>query len=224
MTTFLPWLPYLDRRIELVIAQLPGRGRRSQEKPFSQMDLLIDELFGAMLTQLDKPFAFFGHSMGSKIAYELARRLQQNHFPTPEHFFASGSGAPCVPRRAAHIHRLPDAAFIERITKLSGVPQAVLDNEELMQFLLPMLRADFKLVETYSAKPDCKLPSSLTLLGGMSDVLVAVDDLRQWMPLFEQPGPLLLFEGGHFFIGQHTGELVEIVNSTVFPAECRRYG
>lgn len=222
ITTYLPWLPLLDPDIEMVIVQLPGRGRRSHEKPFFQMDLLVDELFGAMLARLDKPFAFFGHSMGSKIAYELAKRLQQNRFPAPVHFFASGSGSPCVPRRAAPIHRLSNAAFVERISKLCGVPQAVLDNAELMQFLLPMLRADFKLVETYAGKSDFRIQSKITMLGGVEDALVSSDDLGKWSALFEDSGSLILYEGGHFFINQCAGDIVEMINATLFNESARQ--
>ena len=193
ITTYLPWLPLLDQRIELIIVQLPGRGRRSKEKPISQMDTLVDGLFGAMFSLLDKPFAFFGHSMGSKIGFELAKRLHQNQFPCPDHFFASGSTAPCAPRHAALVHRLPDDAFIERISKLAGIPQAVLDNQELMQFLLPTLRADFKLVETYMSKFSTTIPSRVTLLGGDRDALVTADELDKWSVHFEQSGSRFLF-------------------------------
>ena len=161
------------------------------------MDTLVDGLFGAMFSLLDKPFAFFGHSMGSKIGFELAKRLHQNQFPCPDHFFASGSTAPCASRRAALVHRLPDDAFIERISKLAGIPQAVLDNQELMQFLLPTLRADFKLVETYMSKFSTTIPSRVTLLGGDRDALVTADELDKWSIHFEQSGSRFLFKGGH---------------------------
>lgn len=222
ITTYLPWLPLLDQRIELVIVQLPGRGRRSAEKPFSRMDLLVEELFGAMFSLLDKPFSFFGHSMGSKIAFELAKLLYSKGFPTPDHFFASGSASPCVPRRAAPIHRLPDSAFIARITKLSGVPQAVLDNQELMNFLLPMLRADFKLIETYVGRRDCVIPGSLTMLGGVDDVVVSTDELSKWSQHFQHSAATRLFQGGHFYLHSFVDDLVQTVNATLVAAHARQ--
>src|SRR5690606_31838525 len=142
--------------------------------------------------------------------------------PAPVHFFASGSTSPCVPRRASPVHRLPDAAFVGRISKLCGVPQAVLDNTELMQFLLPMLRADFKLVETYCGKSDVRIQSKVTMLGGGEDVLVSPDDLSKWSALFEDSGPLMLFEGGHFFIHQNIGDIVKVINATLFSESARQ--
>ncbi|MGB3623162.1 MAG: alpha/beta fold hydrolase [Ketobacter sp.] len=216
IATYLPWLELLDPRLELVIVQLPGRGKRQHEKPFTQMEPLVDALFAAMFSAIDKPFAFFGHSMGSKIAFELAKRLQQNQFPCPRHFFASGCASPCLSRRIAPVHRLPDTAFIQRLTQLSGVPQAVLDNRELMQFLLPMLRADFKLVETYVGKADTKIPSRITPLGGANDVLVDTDELQQWTDHFEQSNAVRVFQGGHFYLHQFSNEVTQTINSTLF--------
>lgn len=213
INTYLPWLPLLDRPIELVIVQLPGRGRRARERAFTRMNVLVEELFGNMLTKLDRPFAFFGHSMGSKIAYELAIRLQNSQLPVPEFFFASGSGSPCLPRRGAQIHRLPDSQFLERIRKLSGVPQQVLESRELMAFMLPMLRADFKLVETYVGKFEALLPSRLIVMGGRQDAVVAFDDLRHWTELFLHADPIKLYEGGHFFLNQHIDDIVRTINT-----------
>lgn len=213
IATFLPWLPMLDSDIELVIVQLPGRGKRRHEPPHSHMDLLVDELFGAMFSQLDKPFAFFGHSMGSKIAFELALRLHQNRFPVPTHFFASASAAPGLPRRAAPVHRLPDAALIERLTQLCGVPRAILDHHELMTVLMPTLRADFKLVETYVCQSDVTIPSRLTVLGATDDEVVKVKELMQWAAHFEQLDTIQLFEGGHFYLNKAGNTLTQTINS-----------
>lgn len=215
INAYLPWLSRLDPHLELVIVQLPGRGKRAKERPVTRMDLLVDELFGNMLTKLDKPFAFFGHSMGGKIAYELAKRLHRDMLPLPELFVASGSGSPCLPRRGAPLHRLADARFKEKIRELSGVPQPVLENEELMAFLLPILKADFKLVESYAGKYQAPLPSRLVILGGEEDTFVARDDLLAWRDLFVKTESVRLFEGGHFFINHHSHDIVDTINASL---------
>lgn len=215
INAYLPWLKLLDPHIELVIVQLPGRGKRAKERAFTRMDLLVDELFGNMLTKLDKPFAFFGHSMGGKIAYELAQRLQREKLPLPELFVASGGGSPCLSRRGAPLHRLVDARFKEKIRELSGVPQQVLENEELMAFILPILKADFKLVETYVGKYTVALPSRLVILGGEADTFVARDDLLAWRDLFVETESVRLYEGGHFFINHHSHDIVGTLNASL---------
>lgn len=215
VNAYLPWLARLDPSLELVIVQLPGRGQRARERPFARMEQLVDELFGNMLTRLDKPFAFFGHSMGGKIAYELAKRLQRDMLPLPELFVASGSGSPCLPRRGTPLHRLPDALFREKIRELSGVPQQVLDNEELMAFVLPILKADFRLVETYTGKYEAPLRSRLVILGGNADTFVARDDLLSWRDLFVKTESVRLYEGGHFFINHHSHDIVDTINASL---------
>ncbi|GGO80868.1 thioesterase [Marinobacterium nitratireducens] len=219
INAYLPWLSRLDPQLELVIVQLPGRGQRARERPFARMDLLVDELFGNMLSRLDKPFAFFGHSMGGKIAYELAKRLQREQLPLPELFVASGSGSPCLPRRGAPVHRLPDALFKEKIRELSGVPRQVLENEELMAFVLPILKADFKLVESYAGRFESPLSSRLLILGGNADTLVTRDELLAWRELFVETDGIRLYDGGHFFINQHSDDIIDRINVSLLGGE-----
>lgn len=211
--TYRPWLNHLHRDIELIAVQLPGRGSLLDAPPYDNMQELAAALCAQIKDHIDGPYIFFGHSLGSKIAFELACELQRQRCPLPRHFFASGAGAPFKPRRAAPIHTLPDAEFMRRVGALNGTPAKVLQNKELMQFMLPMLRADFKLVETYLGNRDCVLPTALTILGGDRDAAVAREDLLAWQEVFCGRIDVKIFAGGHFFINQYTAEIAASINA-----------
>jgi surfactin synthase thioesterase subunit len=128
---------------------LPGRKDRLHEAPFTRLPPLVQALSGAIFPYLDKPFAFFGHSMGALIAFELVRHLRRQQRPTPVHLFVSGHGAPELDTPRSPIHQLPHHAFIEELCRLNGTPDEVFKNEELLELLLPALRADFAVCEEY---------------------------------------------------------------------------
>ena len=207
-----PWLKHLSRDIELIAVQLPGRGSLFGQRLFDNMADLVAELFIQIKERIEKPFMFFGHSMGSKIAFELACTMQREHCPLPMHFFASGAGAPFKPRKAAPIHPLPDDEFIRRVSALNGTSEKVLQNRELMQFVLPMLRADFKLAETYLSDSQAVLPITATIMGGDSDTAISREDLLAWQQVFGRVQDIKIFEGGHFFINEHIAEIVATIN------------
>ncbi|NET53840.1 MAG: thioesterase [Merismopedia sp. SIO2A8] len=143
------WHRELTSNVELCPIELPGRENRIREKPISNLEVLTEKLVEIFLPHSEQPFALFGHSMGALIAYELARKLQQKNI-NPVYLFVSGRQAPNIPELYPPFHLLPDAEFIEKLTNIyPSMPDAVLKEEELMQLFLPVLRADFALVETY---------------------------------------------------------------------------
>ena len=109
--TFIPWVKQLPSWLELVAVQPPGRSSRMFEEPYQEMQLLIDDLILAFKQLIDKPFMFFGHSLGSRVAFELSKRLQSEGLPLPQHFIASGSRAPFIPCREKPIFDLPEEQF-----------------------------------------------------------------------------------------------------------------
>jgi medium-chain acyl-[acyl-carrier-protein] hydrolase len=125
-TIFRSWPDELASSVEVCAIQLPGRGARMTEKPFIRMSALVSALTDALLPLFDKPFAFFGHSMGAWICFELARRLQREHAIEPLHLFVSGAGAPHVPSRELPLHALPEDEFIEALGGLNGTPKELL--------------------------------------------------------------------------------------------------
>src|SRR5205814_4666171 len=154
---FRTWSENLPPEIEACPIQLPGRESRLLEAPFSQLFSLIEPVAQALLPYLDMPCAFFGHSMGALVSFELARYLRRQHGLSPVHLFVSGRRAPQLSDPDPPIHPLPEAEFLEELRSLKGTPEEVLQNTELLQLLLPLLRADFAVCETYAYAPETPL-------------------------------------------------------------------
>lgn len=198
--TFRTWPDSLPRAIELCPVELPGRGKRIRSVPFTRLQLLVQAIAIAILPYLDKPFAFFGHSMGGLVSFELARLLRKNYGKIPVHLFISGYRAPQIPDPDPPIHDLPEPEFLEELRRLNGTPQAVLENTELMQMLLPAIRADFAVIETYAYTPESPLDCPITAFGGLQDREVSWDDLKAWQEQTNAAFSLHMLPGDHFFL------------------------
>lgn len=216
--TYLKWAADLAEDIELVAVQPPGRAARINESPISSMPEMIRQLrhFDAVFQA--KPFALFGHSLGSKIAYELAATLIRQHIAKPIHLFISGSGAPHVPCNHEPLHSLPEAQFIEKLEKLNGTPSEILRNRELMALLTPLIRADFKIGDTYQAVTS-PIHCAFTVFGGDADYDVTREMLHAWHDLSLYRGPVHMVGGDHFFIEQNPLPVINVINHTLSPSK-----
>ncbi|HKR15371.1 MAG TPA: alpha/beta fold hydrolase [Pyrinomonadaceae bacterium] len=186
--------------VQICAVQYPGRGSRVKETPFTDCQLLVEAFIPHLLPLLNKPFAFLGHSMGAIIAYEVARRLQQEHGLQLERLFVSGRRAPQTVVQEPPTYNLPDPEFMEELRRLNGTPQAVLDHPELMQLMLGIIRADFTLTQTYKYTPGPKLNCPISVFGGLEDVDVTREQLDGWCELTNNRCSVQMFEGDHFFI------------------------
>lgn len=195
------WHESLPMEIEVCPLALPGRERRMREKGFTSMAPLIDALAGALDPYLDDlPFAFFGHSMGAAISYELSHRLIRDGRPLPSRLFVSGRRAPHLEGDDKADYLLPDDAFIERLREMQGTPEEVLANRELMGLIMPLLRADFELIDTHGPTSYGSLTCPITAFGGVGDVDVEAQEVAAWKELTEGDFDLHMLPGGHFFI------------------------
>lgn len=194
------WADFLPKNIEIFPIELPGRGGRMRDIPYQNMQPLVNDLGEALLPYLEKPFVFFGHSMGALIGFELARLFRKRQLPGPLHLFASGHVAPQAGYTHKPIFDLPEPDFIEELRKLEGTPEAVLNNAELMQLLIPMLRADFEVNETYSYEPEPPLEIPISAYGGLTDNDVSRELLEAWREQTASEFKLQMFAGGHFFL------------------------
>src|SRR5262249_19393623 len=140
------------------------------------------------------------HSLGALVAFELARRLRRDGGPQPARLFVSGCPAPQARTREKSVHTLPDAEFIEELRRLKGTPAVVLADDELMELLLPTLRADFALCEPYAFAPGPPLTCPISALGGLADDTVSRHDLDPWREQTTGPFRLRLLPGDHFFL------------------------
>jgi medium-chain acyl-[acyl-carrier-protein] hydrolase len=201
---FRQWPESLPDTVEVCAVQLPGRGSRLLEPPMTAMPQLIQALAQALLPHLDKPFAFFGHSMGTTISLELARYLRAEFRVEPVHLFVSGSRAPQVRKTEPPNYDLPEAEFLEVLRRLDGTPTEILEHPELMQLMLPVLRADFQLVQTYAYTAAAPLDCPITAYGGLQDKEVDRKRLQAWRSQTTAQFSLNMIPGDHFFI--HTSQ------------------
>ncbi|MEU8238200.1 alpha/beta fold hydrolase [Actinoplanes missouriensis] len=196
---FRGWRDALPGGVDIRAAQLPGRENRVGEPPARRIGPLVDALHEAITPYLDLPYAFYGHSMGALVAFELARRLRRAGAPEPAHLFLAAFRAPQLPNPNIKIHHLPDEV-LKTVLRTEGTPQHVLDNEELMRALLPTLRADIELCDTYEYRTEPALATPITVFGGHQDVRVSRSDLEPWQAQAAGPFRLVMLPGSHFFL------------------------
>jgi len=197
---FRKWGDFLPSTVQVIPVELPGRGPRLRDIPFVSMPALIDELSEVIWPLLDRPFAFFGHSMGAVIAFELARALRRKYGCEPQTLFVAGRRAPQVPNSEPATYHLPKDEFIKELIDLDGTPKEVIGNEELMEVMIPLLRADFQLIQTYEYTVDTPLRCPITVYGGLQDHHVPRDTLSPWKEMTISKFALHMLPGDHFFI------------------------
>lgn len=197
---FRTWSENLPPDIEVCPVQLPGRESRLLETPFTHIPSLIEPLAQALLPYMDKPYAFFGHSMGALVSFELARSLRRQHSIGPVRLFVSGRRAPQLPDPDSPIHHLPESAFLDELRRLQGTAEEVLRDTELLQLLLPLLRADFAMCETYLYTSGEPLACPISAFGGLQDDEVPRYELAAWREQTWGTFKLRFFVGNHFFL------------------------
>lgn len=199
-TVFRTWQSELPQEVEVCPVQLPGRGRRLKEAAYTNVHTLVQELAQGLFPFLGKPFAFFGHSMGATISFELARYLRREHHLMPRHLFVSGRRAPHMSATHAPTHNLPDPEFLVALRDLKGTPHEALEHPDLMELVLPLLRADFELSETYTYLNGPLLDCPMSIYGGQEDDDVPREHLEAWGELTTGTVSLKIFPGDHFFV------------------------
>ncbi len=194
---------------------------RLRETPFTRMQPLVQAIAIALLPQLDKPFALFGHSMGAVVSFELARLLRQNYGISPVHLFISGRRAPQIPNPNPPTYALPEPAFVAELRRLNGTPEAVLENAELLQLLLPIVRADFEAIETYVYQAQSSLDCLITAFGGWSDAEARINELEAWANQTTATFSLQMLPGDHFFLYSAKSRLLQYLTSALAAGSVR---
>jgi surfactin synthase thioesterase subunit len=209
------WPAAFPDSIEICAVQLPGREQRHGEPAIRKIGLAADAAADAMQPYLDRPFALFGHSMGALIAYEVARRLRLVIGREPVHLFVSGRRAPHLPPRRPALHRLPEDEFVAGLRALNGTPPEVFEHPELVRLLLPMLRADFEMVETYTKTDGPQLSCPITAMRGNIDTDVPAEDLAAWQSVTDGPCNTMSFDGDHFYVTTARDRLMDALRSVL---------
>lgn len=203
---FRDWVKYIPSQIELIAIQLPGRENRFHEEPIKKTGKAVNEISNILESYFDKPFAFFGHSMGALLSYETARSLAENNKNIPEHLFVSGRSSPNTVRKKSPIHHLPEDLFFREIQKYGGLPKEILDDAEMRSFFFPTLRADLEMCEKYTYNKTTALNIPITVYNGLADEGVNPSEKNGWEDMTEMHCEIKYFAGGHFFFRDSAGD------------------
>jgi medium-chain acyl-[acyl-carrier-protein] hydrolase len=210
------WSDIISPTIEICGVQIPGRGTRIHEKPYTDLRLLVSAVSSALQPCLDKPFALFGHSMGASLAFEFANLLERNYRMEPVHLFVSGCRAPRVPGHSPITYNLPEEEFLEHLRRLNGTPREVFEHAELMQLMVPLLRADFQLIQTYKYHETPPLDCPITAFGGIEDEEVTPKQVEPWREHTTRRFELHTLPGDHFFIHSKQQMLLRVLTRELY--------
>jgi pyochelin biosynthesis protein PchC len=213
---FYPVSEALGGAVEVLALQYPGRQERRKEEPIREIHALADTLTDVLRPWTAEPFAFFGHSMGAILAYEVALRLAQEG-TAPVVLFASGRRAPST-HRMETVHQRDDDGVVEELKKLAGTEAALLADEELLRMILPAIRADYTAIETYTPRPGPVLTCPVSVLVGDSDPAVTLAEAQKWQDHTTGPFDLRSFTGGHFYLTGHQREVIALIRNRLTAA------
>ncbi|MCH6257197.1 thioesterase domain-containing protein [Puniceicoccaceae bacterium K14] len=217
-SAFLEWKKHLPARIEVCPLQYPGRENRVKDPLLFNIPDVVDDVIGQLLPYVDEPYALFGYSMGAIVAFEVARKLRTMQQSTPEHMIVAARSAPSVNRELPIKHLLGDSMFLESVKELGGTPAAFFEYPELVELILPILRADFQAIETYEYRCGEVFDFPITALGGELDTDSPPDSLNQWKRETKDEFKQICYPGGHFFLNDHFSTLIADIRA-IFASE-----
>ncbi|MFG3228819.1 thioesterase II family protein [Kitasatospora sp. NPDC048194] len=200
--------PYAD----VLCVQYPGRQDRRAEPGLTSVAELADRLHEVLRPCADRPLAFFGHSMGAVLAYEVARRFARDGLDAPSHLFVSGRRAPSL-HRDERVHLLSDEDLLAELLKLGGTSEELLADPELREMILPPLRSDYTAIETYRGGDDAVLGCPITALTGDADLRVTVEEVCAWARHTSGPFDLREFPGGHFYLTEQLPAVLGVITA-----------
>ncbi|MFM9279570.1 thioesterase II family protein [Paenibacillus jiagnxiensis] len=210
---YMKWKSFLHPSIHIVPIELAGRGKRYSEPFYSDIEQAVHDIYEKIKDELDKlPYALFGHSMGGLLAFEIAHKIQVQEHRAPKIIFLSGKNPPhCQNHR--FIHHLPNKELINEILEMGGTPKEILQHNELLEILIPILRADFTLVENYHCnKREEILDCDLVIMNGRQDNLTKNSDMKEWSRYTKREVRTYHIDGGHFFINEHLESVLNLIH------------
>jgi medium-chain acyl-[acyl-carrier-protein] hydrolase len=214
---FRAWQAALPPRVEVWPVELPGHGRRVSEAFETQLSALVDGIAREIAAGIDRPFAFFGHSMGALIAFELTRHLRRRHGVEPATLVLSAHVPNDSRTPRPRTFDLPELAFVEELRRLQGTDDDLLSDPELLEVVLPILRADFRVCQTHTSEPDAPLDCPLVVFGGLDDPEAPAEMLQRWKTQTTGDTRVHVFRGGHFFVHHEEGAVLQVLHRVLAP-------
>lgn len=202
--------------IELIPIELAGKGSRFNQPLYENIEQAVSDILSILQSKLDSsPYALFGHSMGALLVFEVLHALKEQNAPMPITTFFSGKNPPHI-APTTNRHKLEGKAFWEEVRSMGGTPAELMTSTELMDIFTPILKRDFKLVETYAPNLNRELITTpVTVLYGTKDDTVSVDRMTEWSRHTIEDIRFATFDGGHFFIQEHEQAVISLVNQTL---------
>ncbi|MET8681500.1 alpha/beta fold hydrolase [Streptomyces sp. NPDC004647] len=221
---FKHWERELPGFVEVCPIELPGRGTRFGEPPYTDPEWLVEDVLAGLEGRLDLPFVLFGYSLGSLLAFEAARRLEAlGRAPVCLVVAAFSAPGPRSREEGEGASFLPDAEFRRRLGELNGTPRELLDNDAFMELMLPVIRADFRIADTYVYRPGPPLGCPVVAFGGEDDAEFGMAEVRAWSRHTDAEFSLHRMPGDHFFLHSHHELLLKEL-STELTAHMSSYG
>ncbi|MGP9017976.1 thioesterase II family protein [Streptomyces sp. BR1] len=214
---FFPMSQSLAPAVDVLSVQYPGRQDRRDEPGFTDLGAFADALTSALLPWLDRPTAFFGHSMGAALAFEVTRRLERDHGIQPVRVFASGRRSPSS-HRPETVHLRDDDGIVAEMRELSGTDSRILGDEEILRMVLPAIRTDYTAIENYRAAIEDTVKTPITVMTGEADPRTSREEADAWEAHTTGGFDIHRFHGGHFFLANHQPEILKIVSEELSKA------
>lgn len=221
---FRGWPDLLPAGVEVCAVNLPGRAQRIRERPCDTVAAMVADVTAGLAAESPVPFVFFGHSLGGLVAFEAARALRRRGAPLPELLMVSASLAPQCDRSERRNESLSDASLIAKLKRWNGTPPEILENQELLAFFLPVVRADLHAHNTYDFTPEPPLDVPIVAYGGTEDPLTREEDLVPWGDLTTEGFALERIAGDHFFLSTSRAELLPRMAAALGPILYRLQG
>lgn len=216
---FRGWKQDLAPEVGVLSLRLPGHVQRLAEPPYRAWEPLIEDAFQALLPYLARPHAFYGHSFGGRLAYELTHQASAAFPGMTRRLFVGGCRTPDYPQPLPYLHLLPDVEFVAALRAMGGTPEEVVGNAELMRLLLPAIRAEIQLAEEWENRHAQGVDVPITAVCGSADPIAGPDLMRGWTGFSLRDGEFIELSGGHFFFETHRADLIAVINSRLSLAE-----
>jgi medium-chain acyl-[acyl-carrier-protein] hydrolase len=215
---FREWAEDVPPDVEVCAIQLPGRESRFGEPLIADLPTLLEPLSRAVLPLLDRPYVLFGHSLGALVAFELARYVRRTGDRQPRHLFAAGRIAPHLRDVTRSLHTLADDVLVEELVqRYDAIPEEVRREPELMELLIPVIRADLTIIGTYDHQEEAPLICPITVFGGATDRSTSHDQLAAWQEHTAGSCKVHVLDGDHFFIRSRRLELLRLITQELRP-------